>query len=345
MKTRLTLAALALAIAPVAAGAQTVLRYADYGGNRGIRAEFVTKFLDEVEARSEGRIKIERHWAQALLPAKEILDGIKNGVTSLGTVTAGYTPEDMFVYRVGDLPISNPNEIAGSLALYELATTHEAMQQEFDEQGVVYLLNYSVGPIQMVCSGEPMEHVEDFAGRKVRATADYGEIYGKFGAIHVPLSLPQAYQALDTGLIDCSQAYGYVIESYKLHEVADSLTVIDGATIQSNAMFMSRRDFDAMDPKDQEMIIALGKQYTEDLAKAMRARNQEVIAQLGGEGFDGKVLKVATFTDEDRAKLDEAGQSFIDDYIAEGEKRGLDARALVEDYKALLAKYLAEVAG
>lgn len=344
MNKTLTLAALAAFMA-TSASAQTVLRYADYGGNRGIRAEFVSAYLDEVEQRSEGRIKIERHWGQSLLSAKEILDGIKNGVTSIGTVTAGYTPEDMFAYRVGDLPIDNPNEIAGSMAMYELATENEVLKQEFEEQGVVYLLNYSVGPIQMICTGEPMEHVEEFKGKKVRATADYGAIYGTFEAIHVPLALPEAYQGLDTGLIDCSQAYGYVIESYKLHEVADSVTVIDGATIQSNAMFMSQREFDTLDPQDQEMMISLGKEYTLKLAEAMRERNQTVIGLLGGEGFDGKVLKVVRFTDEDRAKLSEAGQPFIDEYIAEGDKRGIDTKALVEDYKSLLAKHLADVQG
>jgi len=341
--TKVLMFAAVTAVMATSATAQNVLRFADYGGNRGIRAEFVTKYLDEVETRSEGRIKIERHWAQSLLSAKEILDGIKNGVASIGTVTAGFTPEDLFAYRVGDLPIESPNEVAGSMALYDLATQNETLKQEFEEQGVVYLLNYSVGPIQMVCSGEPMEHVEDFEGKKVRATADYGQIYGKFGAIHVPLALPEAYQALDSGLIDCSQAYGYVIESYKLHEVADSITVIDGATIQSNAMFISQREFDSLDPKDQEMMVSLGKEYTRKLAEAMRERNQHVIDMLGGEGFDGKVLKVSRFTDEDRAKLSEAGQPFIEEYIAEGEKRGVDAHALVEEYKRLLASYLSEV--
>lgn len=344
MKKTVIIAAVA-ALMATSAAAQTVLRYADYGGNRGTRAEFVTKYLNEIEERSEGRIKIERHWAQSLLPAKEILDGIKNGVASMGTVTAGYTLEDLFAYRVGDLPINNPHEVAGSLALYELATEHETLKQEFDEQGVVYLINYSVGPIQMICTGEPMEHVDDFKGKKIRATADYGEIYGKFGAIHVPLSLPQAYQALDTGLIDCSQAYGYVIESYKLHEVSDSVTVIDGATIQSNAMFMSKREFDMLEPQDQEMIVSLGKEYTRELSKAMRERNQTVIKMLGNEGFEGRALKVVEFADEDRSKLEDAGQSFIDAYIAEGEKRGVDAKTLVEDYKALLKKYRAEVNG
>jgi len=337
-------AALAVAVAAPAM-AQTVLRYADYGGNRGIRADYVTAYLDEIEKRSEGRIKIERHWAQALLPATRMLDGVRNGVADIGTITAGYSPRDqLFAYGVGDLPVRNPNEVAGAEALYELTTTNPVLQDEMDRLGLVYLMNYSVGPIQMVCKGEPLAHVEDFDGKKVRATSDYGEIYGEFGATAVVIPLPKAYQGLDTGMIDCSQAYGYIVESYKLYEVADSFTAINGATIQSNGMFMNKRSFEALDPKDQKMIVELGREYNRKTAEAMRARNQEVIAQLP-EGFEGKKMPVHAFSEEDLAKLDEASQPIIDAWIEDAKKMGVDGAALVKDYKDLLAKHMADVKG
>lgn len=328
---------------PVAAEAQSVLRYADYSANRGIRAETVIEFFEEVERRSEGRIRIEQHWGQALLPAAEILDGVINGVAAIGTVSAVYGPDDIFAYSVGDLPITNPHEVAGSMAMYELATTHPALISEFEDLGVVYLMNYSVGPIQMVCSGAPPATIDDFRGKRVRATADYGQIYGSFGAVHVPLTLPESYSALDTGMIDCSQAYGYVVESYRLQEVADSFVVIDGSTIQSNGMFMSQREFDALSPEDQEMLIELGREYTRIGAERIRERNLAVIEQLGGEGLDGHTLEIVHFKDEDRAKLEEAGQPFLDAYVTRGEQRGVDAAGLIEDYRALLESHLAEV--
>ena len=330
---------------PGLAAAQTTLRYADYSANRGMRAEAVMEFLAEVEKRSEGRIKIEQHWAQALLPAAEILDGVINGVASMGTISAVYTPDDVFAYSVGDLPITTPHEVAGSMAMYELATTHPALVSEFEDLGVVYLMNFSVGPIQMVCKGEAPATIEGFKGKKIRATGDYGDIYGSFGAVNVPLKLPEAYSGLDTGLIDCSQAYGYVVESYKLQEVADSFVVIDGATIQSNAMVISRREFDALTPEDQKMLVELGKEYTRKGAEAMRDRNLGVIKAFEGDGLNGRKLQVVRFTDDDRAKLEAAGKPFIDAYIAKGPQQGVDAAKLVEDYKALLAKHLAEVSG
>lgn len=324
--------------------AQTVLRYADYGANRGARAETVTQFLAAIEEKSEGRIKIEQHWAQSLLTAPKMLEGVRNGVASIVTVSASYMPpEQLYGWRVGDLPVRNPDEVAGAMALYEVSTTNQQIKDEFDRLGVVLLLNYSVGPIQMVCKGEPIRTVADFEGRKVRAATDYGQIYSKFGAIPVSLPLPKAYQALDSGLIDCSQAYGYVVESYKLHEVSDSYTMLNGGTIQANGIFMNKRDFDALDPRDQEMIIALGREYTQLGATAIRERNVTA-AKLFAEGVDGKKLTVVTLPTDELEKLEAESAPFIEAYIEDGKKLGMDGAEIVEAYKALIAENLEKYA-
>lgn len=327
-------------IAPAAA--QTTLRYADYSPNRGIRAEMVEDFLTQIETESDGRIKIERYWAQSLLSGTKILEGVRNGVASIGTVTADYTPNDLFAYRVGDLPVRNPHEVAGALALYDLATTNPVLQAEFDRLGVVYIANYSVGPIQMVCNKAELASADDFAGKKVRAVGNWSQIYAALGAIPAQVPLSEAYQALASGMIDCSQAYGYTTESYKLYEVATSFTVIDGGTIQANGMVFNKREFQALDPRDQEMIRRLGRELTEEVAAATRARNQDVIARLA-TGIDGHVLAVHRFDEADLARIDEVSQPFFDAFVKDAAARSIDGAALLAGYRAALAAHLETV--
>lgn len=333
----------ALAVAMVtgitAAAAQTTLRYADYSPNRGIRAEMVEDFLTRIETGSDGRIRIERYWAQSLLAGTKILEGVRNGVASIGTVTADYTPNELFAYRVGDLPVRNPHEVAGALALYDLATTNPVLQAEFDRLGVVYIGNYSVGPIQMVCNKTDLVSVDDFAGKKVRAVGDWSQIFAALGAIPAQVPLSEAYQALGSGMVDCSQAYGYTTESYKLYEVGTSFTVIDGGTIQANGIFFNKREFQALDPRDQEMIRRLGREMTEKVAAATRARNQDVIARLE-KGIDGHVLKVHHFDEADLARIDEASQPFFDAFSKDAAARGIDGADLLAAYRAQIAAHL-----
>jgi TRAP-type C4-dicarboxylate transport system substrate-binding protein len=260
-------------------------------------------------------------------------------VASFGTITADYTPNDLFAYRVGDLPVDNPHEVAGALALYDLATTNPVLQAEFDRLGVVYVANYSLGPIQMMCNNVDIVSADDFAGKKVRAVGNWSQIYAALGAVPAMVPLSEAYQALGSGMIDCSQAYGYIAEAYKLYEVGTSFTVIDGGTIQANGMFFGKRDFQRLTPGDQEMILRLGRELTGEIAAATRARNQDVIARME-TGIDGHVITVHRFNDADRARIDQASQPFLDAFVKDAAARGIDGAALLADYRARLAAHL-----
>lgn len=319
---------------------QTVLRYADYGPNRGTRAAEVEKFLQDVETRTEGRVRLEPHWGGALLGATKMLDGLSTGVTAFGVITAAYFPTQLYGYRVGDLPLRNSHEVAGALALYELASTNEQLKAEFDRANVVYIANFSVGPVQLICKGEPVETLDDLKGRKVRYVADYGKIFAEFGAVPVALPFPEAYQGLDTGLIDCSQTYGYTTRSYRLHEVGDHFLVLDWGTIQGNAIFMNKGAFEALSEEDRQHLLDAGRAMTESNARAIRAENQAVIRQLP-DGIDGHKVTVSRLSEADLARLDEVGSSdaFAKAWIEESRKYDLDGAAILAEYKALLDKY------
>lgn len=329
---------MATSFQPAGAYAETIIRYADYSPNRGTRAEQVEWFLNEIEKQSEGRIKIDAQWGGALLPAKGMFDGIKAGVAGMGTVTAAYSPKELTAYRVGDIPILNPNEVAEAMALYDLATTDDDMKKEFDRAGVVYVANYTVGPNQMICKGDPITTLEGFKGKKVRYVGEYGKILGEFGAIPVVLALPEAYKALDSGLIDCSQTYGYVTLAYKLHEVANQFVVFDAGTIASNGIFMNKDQFEALEPADQKMILELGRQMTERNARAIRVGNQAAIKKMA-EGIDGHVVNVTYLSNEERAKLSKASDKYIQNWIDEADKLGYDGAKLAQEYEALVNKY------
>ncbi|MGV0819106.1 C4-dicarboxylate TRAP transporter substrate-binding protein [Martelella sp. AMO21009] len=319
--------------------AQTVLRFADYGPNRGTRAETVEWLFSEIEARTEGRVMIDQHWGGALLGASNGFDGLQSGVADIVTITAVYAPKDLFAYRVGDLPITGENEVAQTMALYDLATTNEAMKAQFDKAGVVYLANYTVGPIQMVCNGADVQSFDDLVGKKVRYTAEYGKIFADMGVTTISLPTPEIYQALSTGLVDCAQTYAYTTLSYKLIEVADQFLVFDLGTLGSNGIFMNKRSFERLSPEDQEIVLQAGKEMTERNATAIRAANQEAIAAFP-DGIDGRTLTVVEISDEDRARIEAASAPYVQAWVDESADFGFDGKAVVEEYETLIKSHM-----
>lgn len=338
---RSSLAALALSAAAVLtvseAVAQTVLRFADYSANRGTRAQEQMWFAEELEKRTEGRLKVEFHWGGALVGATNMLDGIGSGVASMGAVTAAYFPQQLYSYGVGDLTLRVPDEYVSSMALYDLVKTDPQINAEFERANVVFIANYTTGQVQLICKGEPLTSLDGLKGKKVRYIGDYGKLFSAFGATTVAVPLPEVYQALDTGLVDCSVTYGYTILSYKLEEVADNLLEIGWGAVQANGILMNRQQFDALDPKDQEILIALGEEFTDRMAKAIRAANREVLDKLP-EGVNGHQIAVNKLPEADLARLDAEGDALVAGWIENARKYNLDGAALVQRYRELMAE-------
>ncbi len=342
MKREMTFVAAALlALAPSLAQAETSLRYGDHGANRGTRAASAMWFMDEVEKRTA--IKVEQHWGGALVSAKTMRDGLENGVVSIGTLIGSYYPKDFVGWRVGDLPIEVPHELAGAMTMHELLSTNPALISEFERQGLKYLASYSVGPVQMICNTDPITEVEQFDGLKVRFAGAYGDILSKFGAIPVALPVTKSYEALDAGLADCSQAYGYLVMAFKLYEVGKQFVVFDAGTLQSNAIVMNLDAFEALSTEEQNALEQIGTEMTESNARAIRKANQGVVQKLP-EGVDGHVVQVSHLSDAAKQKLRDASADAVDKWLAETKNANFDGAALLEAYKALLNKNIEKYA-
>jgi len=318
--------------------AQTVLRYADYGPNRGDRAAAVMWFFDEVEKRSEGRLKVEPHWGGSLLSAPGMMDGLKAGVAAIVTATAAYTPKSLYLYGVGDQPIGDAPEVPGALAMLELAQTDPAIQKELDKADAVILANYTVGPTQLLCRGKDLVKTpEDLEGRKVRYNEGFREAFAAFGATPVKVTISEAYSGLDTGLLDCSQAYSYVAVSYKQFEVADQYVIIDAAAPLSNAMMMNKDLFESLSEADQQMLLDLGRELTRRNAEGIAKANVRAIKNMG-EGIDGHALTITRWSDEDRARFNAEVSKSVDVWIKEAESRSYDGAGIVQHLRTLLAE-------
>lgn len=337
---QLAAAGLVLSFA-TSAQAQTVLRFADYGPNRGSRAEEQIWFAEELAKRTENRVRVEFHWGGALLNATGMLDGVASGVASMGAVTAAYFPQQLYAYSVGDLMIPAPDTVASSLALHEMGTTDPQMLAELDRAGLVFIANFTVGPIQFICTGAPISSLDDLRGKKIRYSGDIGKVLEGLGATGVAIPLPETYQALDTGLVDCAQTYAYTAVSYKLYEVSNQYLALNWATLGSNGLLMNKAQFEALEEQDRETLAQLGKEFTRRLGERIEADNRSVIEQFS-TGIDGRTLNVVTPTDEEVAKLDEAGKPLVDAWIERGSASGVDGARIKATYTELMAKYSAD---
>lgn len=318
-----------------------LLRYSDYGPNRGTRAEALEWFADEINARSGGELEIEFHWGGSLLGMRATLEGLSSGVADAGTVIGFAHPQELQAYNIGDLPVQNSDIWVGLRALYDLAHEHPALQQEFERAGVVYLTNFSTGPIQLVCARE-VNNLEDLQGLRIRASGPYGDALADLGAEIERMSQADVYQALDTGLVDCNQNYYYSIRAYRQYEVAPYVLELDWGQNMSFGVFMSKLAYERLSEQHRAIIHEVGSEFIDHFSRALQDSSDSDKARME-EGIDGAAITVVRLPDEDRRKLLDAGEHYVQQWVQRVTEGGLDGQAILDAYLEYVDKYAQEL--
>lgn len=307
---------------------------AEAGPNRGARGESLSYFAQQVDELSDGEMNLDIQWGGALFKASAALSGIANGVADMGTIIAVYFPHEMAPYRIADMPVENADAWVGMKATDEIMRTHEGIRQAMAAKDLVYLGTFTTSAVHIACKDAAIRSVEDIKGLKVRGVGAYGDTFADFGANLVPMSIYDAYQGLDTGLIDCSQTYSYATVALKQHEVIDSYTLLDWGQTGALGVFMNKPAYDRLDPKKQEILQEAGRRMSDELGRLITKDNAAAIETMRAAG-----VEVIELPDEERAKLVTAGTAYIDEWTKQVSEMGLDGAQILETYKAYLKKY------
>ena len=337
MKKTLASATLALCMATTALSAQTTLILGEAGPNRGARAVATQAFADDVTARTNGDLVIDIQWGGALFKADAALQGVSDGVADLGTIIGVYFPQEMIAYGIADLPLLNADAWVGMRATDELMRTDPIIAANLADQDLVYLGTFTTSAVNIGCKGAAIRTAEDVSGLKVRGVGAYGDVFRDLGANMVAMSIYDAYQGMDTGLLDCSQGYSYAVAALKQQEVMTSYTLMNWGQVGALGIFMNKYAYDALTPEQQTAMNDAGVGMADTLGELISADNDAAVQTMKDAGVEVIELDAA-----ERDKLVERGAPYIDAWVEQATAAGLDGAGMLDSYRALLAKYTEE---
>ena len=171
----------------------------------------------------------------------------------------------------------------------------------------------------------------------MRGVGAYGDVFRDFGANMVSVSIYDAYQALDSGLIDCSQGYSYAVAALKQEEVMSSYTMLNWGQVGALGIFMNKEIFDSLAPDVRQILEESGMAMADTLGELISADNEKAIETMEANGVE--VVEMAA---AERSKLVEKGASYIDEWVERADSVGLDGAALLDEYSGLIDQYTEE---
>ena len=282
LSLRVFLVSMLVALMATAAPAKTYkLTLADSTAPVGLRGNGVKILVEEIEKHTNGQVKVQVYWGGSLLKAKEILNGIKDGIVDMGFINPNYYPKQMMVSGAFAIFPRGPSKFHNMSKFYFKC---------FDEIPEIReeLKSLKLKPIHVntvlspsVVSTKPFTKFEDFKGKRIRAASRWWLAQLKASGA-VPVSVPwgDCYMALQTGTIDAVYTNLDGEHRTKLDEVAPHVYTCKELWVGVPYFYSVNIDKWNRLPKDiQAQLMAAGESASKRFEKIYEAEWDKTIAE------------------------------------------------------------------
>jgi len=302
-------------------------------GKRRAFTEHVHKLGELLEQKTNGEFTLNISYG-GLSKNRENLDGISIGAFEMAQFCAGYHADKNRVVSVLELPFLGVENLTQEVAVSAAVYAHPAATEEMAQWNAKLLMTSPMPQYNLVGTGEPRTTLSDFEGMRVRATGGLGKAFAAAGSVPTSVTATEAYQAMESGLVDTVAFAQHAHLSFGTINQADWWTAnLNPGTVNCPVVVnidayesLSDAHREALDGSVQEALDHYVANYGELLAKW-----DSVLAEKG-------VTKVEISADVIDAFRAKAADPIRDTWIADMEAQGLPGQELYDLVMSTLAE-------
>ena len=302
-------------------------------GKRRAFTEHVHKLGELLEQKTNGEFTLNISYG-GLSKNRENLDGISIGAFEMAQFCAGYHADKNRVVTVLELPFLGVENLAQEVAVSAAVYAHPAAAEEMAQWNAKLLMTSPMPQYNLVGTGEPRTTLSDFEGMRVRATGGLGKAFAAAGSVPTSVTATEAYQAMESGLVDTVAFAQHAHLSFGTINQADWWTAnLNPGTVNCPVVAnvdayesLSDAHREALDGSVQKALDHYVANYGELLAKW-----DSVLAEKG-------VTKVEISADVIDAFRAKAADPIRDTWIADMEAQGLPGQELYDLVMSTLAE-------
>lgn len=243
------------ALTPAAASAEAVLQI-----NSSLpEGSFAHIFLQEYEARLEaaapGEIDVQIFMSNTLGSEEDVLQGLTLG-THNASLSASAIAQINPRAAIFDLPYLFEDRAA--VQSFVSSPAGDMLRAGFDGTGMVLAAMWDNGFRQITNNVRPIVTPADLVGLKIRTPTNRQrvEMFNTLGANATPLSFKEVYSALDQGTIDGQENPAQVVDSAKLFEVQEFMSLSNHVYLPTYLVF-GEPYLNSLSPELRETVISV----------------------------------------------------------------------------------------
>lgn len=283
-------------------------------------------FVDEINRRSNGNIKIEIYWSGALAEPKYIFNIVGSGGVAMEASSPGYYPSDLpFAGLVNALSgtLSFDTERQGAIITQEMFEKFPTIQEEWKKMGVWPLYFNALGPYRLACTS-PIKSADDLKNKKIRQFSDFHpKLWESLGATGVTVLPAEIYEGLARGRMDCGYYDYSLLSRSKLYEPAKYISNINlGASSTWPVVVNYDVFFNKWPQNVRDLFMEVAKEASE--------RSIQVVEKDEDDAFKDMLSKGAVlveFPAAEQEKVEAMVPDFLDIWVENMKTKGLGDEA------------------
>ena len=266
----------------------------------------VEEWAPKIEVMSGGELKLELLPAGSVVPYRETIDAVANGILDGDlTATAYFSGRDAAFAMIGDL-IAGYDTTDQVQTFCKLGGGKEVLQAAIDDVtgGAVHVIGCGPYAKEALVATKPIRTVEDFQGVKIRSPEGLAaEVFKRAGASPVALPFSEVFTSLEKGIVDAADASAYVnntetgmhdIAKYPLYPGIHSMAVLQ--------FTLNNEVWESLGEQLQTIVEVWYEAAYTDLRRYADLKDQEIVQKdLAGEGTPG--IEVIDWPQEERDKF------------------------------------------
>lgn len=303
------------------------LSYAFFAPANTFPAVQMEKWKEELEKRTNGKVKVDLFPGGTLLKADNMYDGVANRVADIGLSSTTYEPGRFPLLAISDMPSGYPSSKIASLVTHDLIEQYPS--EAFKDFKIITSFATEAAFIQ---TKDPVTSLAELKGKQLRISGALTPIMQELGAAPVGMSQAEVAEALQTGVVNGMVTSREGLLDFKFAENVKYVTNYP-LTINTFVAVMNKDVWNSLPEDVQKVIDELNSEMTLFTGEYLDNHVKEAVEWSEKEHG----LQTVELTDKD--VWDQKLKSMQDKYVEEQASKGLPAKEYKEKLYELIDKY------
>ena len=293
-------------------------------------------FKDLVEEYSGGRITFEEYWNGSLVAAADQLASIGEGISQVGNCVTLYTTSELPLSQIVNcIPFTSADPEVVIPSFEKLYRACPEIQAEYEAAGVKLLSVQMTPSYDIYTTKDDALTYDDIRGMKIAASGIYFSPYFEAaGATSVTMNITDAYNSLNSNVIDAIWAATSLASDSKIYEVCKTRWVLDFGARANIALVMNLDLWNSVDDETRALFERCAQEANEMYIQWLN----KVTDETWLPGIYSRGIREVVMTDMEKDRWGEEPMAYKDTlkmWIDQVTSLGYDGTEIMSQYIAI----------